>query len=331
MNHPPDRVVPRCSHSGTCGGCTWQQINYNAQLQIKQNQLKQLFPDKLKPIIPCKKPWEYRNKMEFTFSQNKKLEKFLGLIISRSKGYVLNLKECHLVSPWFATVLNAVYGWWSENNLLAYHRYSDSGTLRTLTLREGIRTKNKMVFLTVSGNHKFFLSHSHINSFVKTVRSALPEDDPSIFIRIQRIAKGKPTEFYEMHIGGPDFIREQLDIKNRLLSFHISPASFFQPNTTQAEKLYEKALELCEPKSTDIVFDLYCGTATLGIVFAPYVKKVIGIELCPYAVCDATINYEINKLENVIIHKGDVGKVLEIYDIEPDLIIVDSTKIRFGC
>ena len=322
----PDRIAARCAHAGSCGGCSWQQKSYAAQLQTKEVRLQQLFPIKVDPIIPCDDPWHYRNKMEFSFSQNKKGERFLGLIIARSRGHVLNLEECHLTSPWFIEVLSAVRDWWERSTLLAYHSHSDRGSLRTLTVREGKRTGDKMIFLTISGNHDYFVNNAQLESFKAAVHAALPGESPSIFLRIQRICKGKPTDYYEMHLDGPDFIRETLRIKGREMHFHISPTSFFQPNTLQAEKLYARALELASPQPTDTLFDLYCGTATLAILFAPYVKRVVAIELSPYAVSDANVNVAVNQLSNITILKGDVGKKLAEINERPDLVLLDPPR-----
>ncbi len=321
-----DRVPPRCKHVGICGGCVWQQKEYNAQLQAKETQVATLFGQKPLPIIPAVDPWHYRNKMEYTFSQNKDGDKFLGLIIARSRGHVLNLEECHLTASWFVAVLTSVREWWKKSSLKAYHTYSDTGTLRTLTLREGKRTGDKMVFITISGNPDYCINKTELNGFKEAVLKALPGETPSIFLRIQRIAKGTPTEFYEMHLHGPDLIKETLHVNGRLLHFMISPDSFFQPNPLQAEKLYTQTLKLADPKPTDTVFDLYCGTGTLAIVFAPYVKKVIGIELSPYAVCDGELNYKANNISNITLHKGDVGAVLPRINAIPDLVIIDPPR-----
>jgi 23S rRNA (uracil1939-C5)-methyltransferase len=307
---------------GQCGGCTWQQKKYEAQLEAKQERLKSLFPIEPMPIIPCEDPWEYRNKMEFSFSQNRDGEKFLGLMIARSRGRVINLEECHLTSPWFTEVLGAVRQWWEGSTLKAYHMYSDTGTLRTLTVREG--NEGKMVFLTISGNPEYCIPGKEILAFKEAVRKVI--SNPSLFLRIQRIAKGTPTEFYEMHLGGPEQLEETLHVKGRDLTFKISPDSFFQPNPRQAEKLYSRALDIAAPQAEDTVFDLYCGTATLGIAFAPYVKKVQGIELSPYAVCDAEANIKANGLENITVYKGDVGERLSLVSEAPDLAIIDPPR-----
>lgn len=321
-----DREVPRCKHVGTCGGCTWQQKKYASQLKVKEKHIAALFDISPLPLIPCEDPFEYRNKMEYTFSQNKEGEKFLGLIIARSKGRVLNLEECHLTPSWFTRVLSSVRSWWQESSLKAYHGYTDTGTLRTLTLREGKRTGDKMAFLTISGNHDYCINKTELNGFQEAVKKALPGENPSLFLRIHRIAKGKPTAFYEMHLGGPDLIVETLYVNGKELHFRISPDSFFQPNPIQAEKLYTYALKIADPQPTDTVFDLYCGTATLGIIFAPYVKEVIGIELSPYAVCDAEMNIEANQLKNIAVHQKDVGKYLAAVSTCPDLAIIDPPR-----
>ncbi len=321
-----DRVLPRCKHVGACGGCTWQQKNYSAQLRVKRDQVAALFAKKPLPIIPSEDPWRYRNKMEYTFSQNKDGDKFLGLIIARSKGRVVNLEECHLTASWFIDVLASVREWWNQSPLKAYHTYSNRGTLRTLTLREGKRMGGKMVFITISGNPEYTINKTELTTFKEAVLKALPGETPSIFLRIQRIAKGTPTAFYEMHLHGPDLIEEILHVNSRPLIFKISPDSFFQPNPLQAEKLYSHALKLADPQPTDIVFDLYCGTGTLGIVFAPYVKKVIGIELSPYAICDAEQNIKANNISNFTLHKGDVGAVLSHIIDCPDLAIIDPPR-----
>lgn len=321
-----DRVPPRCKHVGTCGGCTWQQKSYSAQLKTKEAYLEKLFGETPLPILPAETPWHYRNKMEYTFSQSKEGEKYLGLMIARSRGRVLNLEECHLTAPWFIDVLKSVRAWWKQSSLLAYHTYSDRGTLRTLTLREGQRTGEKMAFLTVSGNPDFMIHKTALEGFKRAVKGALPGENPSIFLRIQRIAKGTPTTFYEMRLGGPELIKETLTVKERELRFKISPDSFFQPNPAQAERLYTRALELAEPQKSDMVFDLYCGTVTLGIVFAPYVKKVVGMELNPYAICDGELNIDANHLSNIILQKGDVGELLKTVQTPPDLAMIDPPR-----
>lgn len=338
----PMRVQPRCIHAPECGGCTWQQMGYTAQLKEKQQRVEQTFAPFLqdhrtifKPIIACEEPWRYRNKMEFSFSQNRAKERFLGLMIAGSKGHVLNLSECHLVSPWFIQMLKNVRSWWDHSGLAAY-RMNDTGALRTLIVREGKRTGDKLVMLTVSGNPAYALHQPQLESFIEAVKSSVPKEEwprLSIFLRIQQILKGSPTQFFEMHLFGPDHLLEKMHLaldKPVELTFKISPTSFFQPNTFQAERLYSEALKMVSfPKNQ--VLDLYAGTATLGMAMAARAKKVTAIELNPHACFDAESNKELNQLSNLEILCGDVGKKLEELQrrpdfTSPDLIVVDPPR-----
>lgn len=344
----PSRIEPRCIHFAACGGCRWQHMSYENQLEIKQNTIKDLFQPlinpatQINPIIPCDPPWQYRNKMEFSFSSDAAGKQFAGLFIDNSRGKVLNLTECHLVNPWFVETLTAARQWWIESGLTAYHPYSNRGSLRTLILREGMRTGDRLVMLTVSGNPDFALSKQQLESFCAYMRDAAEPLSPgshlSIFLRIQQIAKGTPTSFYEMLLHGPDHLREILYIQPDpirepiKLTFSVSPSAFFQPNTKQAEKLYSKALQLLEIKENSVVYDLYCGTGTLGICAARDAKEVIGIEISPESSLDARTNATSNGFKNVKIITGAVDEVMAKMRHDPafphpDVVMVDPPRM----
>ncbi len=334
-----DRVVPRCVHFPECGGCTWQHLDYPAQLREKETFVRNAFNEVLKkqhphfhPIIPAPSPWEYRNKMEFSFSQNRAQDKFLGLMKSQTH-HVLNTKRCHLSSEWTARVLETGRTFWDKSGLRAYHPYTDEGHLRTLTVREAKRTLSKLILLTVSGNPAFAINKQQIQLFVDMMKSTVPEEQLSqlsIFLRVQQAIKGQPTQFYEMHLFGPDHLTEQLHINTgdamRCLTFKISPTSFFQPNPLQAEVLFSKALHFLKNLEQSTVFDLYCGTATLSLAVATKAKKVIGIELNPHAVFDAQWNQEYNNIKNFEIKRGDVGQVLSSLKEKPDIVLLDPPR-----
>lgn len=322
----PNRVEPRCVHARTCGGCCWQQMDYQAQLEEKQTRVRKAFNRDVDPIIACENPFGYRNKMEFTFSENRGGQRFLGLMIAQAEPYVFNLTECHLTNSWFTDALSAVRTWWEGSGVKAYYPPADSGSLRYLTVREGIRTGQKMVILNVSGNAEFALTRPQLDGYVAAVQSAI-QGEISIFLRIHQTKKGKPTQFFEMHLAGPDHIVEQLHLKDRTLSFKISPISFFQPNTLAAEKLYDTAMSMLPPSS--VVYDLYCGTGTLGMCASRQAKQVIGIELSPEAVIDAQENLVRNQIKNMTIHQGDVGQILTQLlgtAARPDAVIVDPPR-----
>ncbi len=323
----PDRVEPKCKHVGVCGGCCWQQMSYEAQLKEKQARVQSVFPGaKLRPIIPANSTFRYRNKMEFTFSENRAGMKYLGLMIAQAEPYVYNTEECHLCNEWVTQVLEKVRQWWDVSGLKAYNPPKDEGTLRYITFREAFRTGQKMIVLNISGSADYAPTRAHLDALIEAVGA-----EHSVFLRIHQTKKGKPTQFFEMHLSGPDHIVEELHLKGGKLSFKISPISFFQPNTHQAERLYDEAISLIEPMNPTRVFDLYCGTGTLGMAASRIAKQVIGVELSPEAVLDAEENLKRNGIENCTFLQGDVGKVLTQLISEkgferPDVVIVDPPR-----
>ncbi|MBS0624929.1 MAG: 23S rRNA (uracil(1939)-C(5))-methyltransferase RlmD [Verrucomicrobia bacterium] len=323
-----DRVETRCSHARVCGGCCWQQMDYAAQLRIKEKRVSDSFKSAVSPIIPCDSPFEYRNKMEFSFSENRAGAKYLGLMIAQAEPYVFNVDKCHLCKPWFSEVLNEVRSWWEQSGIQAYNPPHDTGTLRYLTLREAVRTGQKMAVLNISGRAEFAPPKAQIEAFVQAVQKTGPI---SVFLRIHQANKGRPTQFFEMHLAGPDHIVEELHLERGTLKFKISPISFFQPNTLQAEKLYNAALSLIASYQNPVIYDLYCGTGTLGMAAASQASQVIGIELSPEAVLDAEVNAARNNISNISFRQGDVGQVLTQLQGEsnfrrPDIAIVDPPR-----
>ena len=337
----PARVSARCEQSDVCGGCSWQQLAYPIQLEIKEKKIKELFKElaldaKIKPIIAMDDPWQFRNKMEFTFFQTRENEKSIGLVKTGSKGRVIDIKRCHLCPTWMSQALEATRQWWNQTNIEAYHRLKQTGTLHLLTLREGTNTKEKMVILTVCGEPSSSFTHQELKGFKEALCKAIP-DLTSLFLQIKTIKEGSPTTASEMLIYGKDHIEEKMSVKiteelEKTYVFKISPSSFFQPSTPQAEKLLAAALELMKERPLRTVLDLYCGTATFGMVFSSLANQVIGVELNPYAVYDAQVNIERNQISNLKVIRADVKDVLKvIQDLDQiDLVIIDPPRAGLG-
>ena len=330
LSPSPDRIEPRCQHASICGGCCWQSMNYAAQIQHKQESIRRSFDGLIhsevdfRPLIICEDPWSYRNKMEFSFSENRAGTRFLGLMIAHAEPYVYNVEHCQIAPTWMSECLSRVRDWWIQSKLLAYYPPEDRGTLRYLTLREGVRTQQKMAILNVSGNPEFAPPKEQLDQLVKAIGDGI-----GIFLRIHQTKKGTPTRFYEMHLAGIDHIIETLHLKNGDLHFKVSPSSFFQPNTRQAEKLYDAAV--CHLDGASVVYDLYCGTGTLGMAAAVHAQQVIGIELSPEAILDAEENAKRNGLTNIQFYQGDVGTTLTRLQAtsdfrRPDAVIVDPPR-----
>ncbi len=320
----------QCCHFPLCGGCTSQDVPYEVQLRHKFLELTTLYgehaPCLLEPLAAASH-WGYRNKMEFSFSQNRAKEPFLGLFMKR--GRVLDLTECPITPSWFVEALDAVREWWKGSEVEAYHPFKDRGALRTLILREGRRTGDRLAMLTVSGNSAYALKEEQIQTFAQALERV--DGKMSIFLRIQQAIKGRPTQFFEHLLSGPDHITEALTVQGRETTFHISPSSFFQPNTEQAEVILNEALKLLKLSGSEILFDLYCGAGMFTIALAPHVRRAVGIELNPYAVFDARANAKANDVENAEFFQGDVGAVLgQLADTRADVAIVDPPRSGLG-
>jgi 23S rRNA (uracil1939-C5)-methyltransferase len=336
LSASPFRVKPLCEHAEICGGCIWQSFEYSSQIRTKEKIIHDTFGEflptcKIFPMIACDLPFHYRNKMEFSFSQNRGGMRYLGLMIAKASRYVFNVQSCHLASQWFSDVLNEVRKWWEGTSLSAYRPNENTGLLRTLTLREGKNTKGKMVVLTVADSANEFLKEEEIHSFVRAVCEVLKGEKVSIFLRQQKAEKGVETTFQERLLYGEAHIEERLLFPQKELLFKISPSSFFQPNALQAQKLFLRAIEMVKPKPQDILFDLYCGAGTVGMLFASLVRKVVGIEENAQAVFDGKENLLLNQIQNFTLHQGDVGQVLchllDQKDFEkPDIIVVDPPR-----
>ncbi len=276
-----NRIKPLCAHFGACGGCSWQHIPYEEQLQIKQQLLERVFKRELKievpllKIIPCASPFEYRNKMEFSVKEG-----VLGLIEGGETDKIVPINRCHLMSPWVSSLFDL---------------FKVQGIERVI-FREGFEQK----LVVVLGKSPFSLT--------------------------KRLSD-EPITFFENEtclLGSPDF-EMRLFVKGRTFRFILHPFSFFQPNTRQAEILFDFAIELLSLKGNEVVYDLYCGVGTIGICIAPFVSQVIGIEIFEKAALNAQKNGELNGLKNYRAINAPVNRGLKGLK-KADVIVIDPPR-----
>ena len=336
------RDNPKCEHFDICGGCIWQNIKYLYQLEQKQNLLIDTFQDFIKktnvevhPIIKSKNIFEYRNKMEFSFSQNRKKTKFLGLIMKGGR-FVIDIQRCHLADIWFSKVLVEVKKWWEKYDVDAFNYFNGDGFLKNLTIKAGKNTQDKMIILTTSDS--YILTDKEKKDFIDHVLKATnPDKKISIFLNTQISKKGVKTTFNLQKLYGDEFIREDLNInalgRKIKLSFQIGPNSFFQPNTHMAEVLYATAINYLDKQEikNKTALDLYSGTGTIAMILSKFVKKVIAIELSENACNMAKENMILNNIKNFEMINGDVTKVLSKLlsnkNFEkPQVVIVDPPR-----
>ena len=278
-------------------------------------------PPRVAPVSQQNEGARDPNQTLFTFAQDGEKGQWLDLQDRRKKA-VLNQNDSPNPSTWFFQVANGVQTWWAQTSLQAYDPLTDAGTLRSLSLREGKRTGEKMVALTVSGNPDFMINRSEIEGFKRSILTTLSGETPSLFLRIQKAGQKEERAFYEIHLGGPDCLTEILLIQGKPLTFKMSPGSFLGPHPFQLEKWYGQALILTQPQPTDTVLDLYAGIGALSILFSSHVQRIFAVEESAYALCDAERNIKDNHLSNISLFKGEALTVLSHFNSPVDLVIL---------
>ena len=317
-----------CSVFGECGGCVYQTLPYEKQLDIKEEQIKGLFDDVVSSdtiydgIIPSPKASGYRNKMEFSFGDEYQGGPLtLGLHRRGTKYDVLDASECMLVHPDVNKVTKCVIDYCREQGFEPYHKTRHEGFLRHLLVRRAEGTGEMLICLVTSSQVKHDFSELserilklHLEGNIIGIIHGI-NDDFADMVRLdsQEILFGR-DHFYEVLSG---------------LKFKVSMFSFFQTNSLGAEKLYEKVREYITPAKEGkfpLVYDLYCGTGTIGQMLSSAAEKVVGIELVEEAVEAAKENAGFNGITNCEFIAGDVGKVLSELPGTPDYVILDPPR-----
>ncbi|MFT5435075.1 MAG: 23S rRNA (uracil1939-C5)-methyltransferase [Myxococcota bacterium] len=346
------RIAPRCPHFGlpvqdgpACGGCALQSMSYEDQLAAKVAQVDALLEraghdaSVRLPAIGCAEPWFYRNKMEFSFGRNAANELTLGLYPRGYKYEVLGLDSCLLQSPESARLVVEMARWANTRALQPVGRIGTRGFLRTLTIREGKRTGERMVELTTTGDASTALNGNETSAeavvadFLTELQAASVRVNApisAIYWTQHHAAKGQPTTFEHHHLGGQLVLHEELHLPAGPLRFQIHPRAFFQPNTLQAEVLYTEVIKAVSPDGIPAghVLDLYCGTGTIGLAMAASADRVTGIELQPDAVENARTAAKENGLDNATFFAGDVALVLkeQMLASTVDHLVVDPPR-----
>jgi 23S rRNA (uracil1939-C5)-methyltransferase len=333
------RVEPVCEYFGTCGGCKWQHMGYEHQLYYKQkeveNNLKRLggieIPD-LSPILGAAEPYFYRNKMEFSFSDNKWLTKkqiqsddvienrnALGFHIPGMWDKILDIDNCHLQRDPSNAIRNFIKTKAEEIDLAFFNTRKQNGSLRTLIIRT-----------TSIGELMVLVQFYEVDDPKrKQLLDAVAEKFPDInSLQYVINSKGNDT-IYDQEVicyFGRDHIYEELEG----LKFKINAKSFYQTNSEQAYELYKVTRDFAGLTGEELIYDLYTGTGTIAQFIAKDVKKVVGIDSVPEAIVAAKENAELNGIDNVQFFVGDIKKVFNAEFIEthgkPDVVITDPPR-----
>ena len=317
------RVAAPCRHFGVCGGCRFQDLAYSVQLAEKERQVRDALvrigrfaEPPLDPIVPAASQFAYRNKLEYSFTSG---EDGVDLGFHRAGRWdeVIGIEECLLTTDVGNAIRLAVRGWAREEQLEAYDQENGSGYLRHLVVREGRNTGQALVVLVTAPGERFEAGYlvDVLRRFpeVRSIHWAI-NDTPAEQTNL-------PTKL----LWGEDAIEEKI----LGLRFRVRPSAFLQTNTEMAERLYELAREYAGLAGTENVYDLYCGTGTIGLALARSAGAVWGVEISEEAVACAIENAELNGIANARFFAGNVGQSIEELREEagrPDVVIVDPPR-----
>ncbi|MFM2376830.1 MAG: hypothetical protein RLZZ165_1927 [Bacteroidota bacterium] len=340
----PDRIAATCKHFGDCGGCKWQNLSYEKQLFYKERQVTEsmrrighLEASDARPIIGCSSPFQYRNKVEFTFSNRQwitaeQLQKqepnvpnaparngALGYHVAKLYDKIIPIETCHLHWPVINEIRNEIRDFTRAAETPWYDIKAHTGYYRNAMFRTSEGTGELMLLMIVAEDDAAPVEalFQHLQGRFPQISSYLWMYNPKYndsFSELQpRVWRGNPAIIEHL---GP-------------WKFSISPTSFFQTNSTQAKRLYDVVREFVGEK-TGLIYDLYCGAGSIGIYVSDLAAKIVGVEYIASAVKDAAENCKLNGLSHLSFHSGNLKDILnaEFVALEgrPDLIITDPPR-----
>ena len=337
-----ERSKPFCRHYGVCGGCKWQCLAYEHQLKYKQQQvvdaLSRIGKVELPPVMPIlgsEDIREYRNKLEFTFSNKRWLTweevadnveydnmNALGFHIPGAFDKVLDIQECALMKDLNNRLRNGIREFANKEGVPFYDLRSHSGVLRSMMLRTST-TGEVMLLLQARVEHDGDMAK--FEKVLQYVADGFPEVTSLLYV-INNKCNDTFGDLEVVTYKGTDVIYEEMEG----LRFKVGPKSFYQTNSKQAYNLYKVAREFAALTGEEVVYDLYTGTGTIANFVASRAKKVVGIEYVEDAIIDARVNAELNGFDNLTFFAGDMKDILTRDFIaehgRPDVIITDPPR-----
>jgi len=319
------KVKPACDIFGVCGGCSHGDLSLDTQLKFKEEQVKALLDNKgIKDyeylgIESSPLHYEYRNKMEFTFGDFEKGgELTLGMHAKGKSFAIVSVHNCQIVDEDFRAIISATINHFRKANLPYYRILKHEGFLRNLVVRKAINTGEILVNIVTTTQEQY-----DFTAFVDTLKGLELKGEITGIIHTlnDSLSDVVQADSIEILYGRDHIIENLLGLK-----FKINPFAFFQTNTKGAEKLYSIVRDFIGESADKVVFDLYCGTGTIGQIVAPKAKKVVGIELIEEAVEAAKENAKMNGLNNCEFIAGDVAVTIKNVTEKPDIIILDPPR-----
>ena len=322
-----DRIEPRCPVYKSCGGCQLQHLSYQAELNVKRQQVYDAltrighFTDlQVEPTLGAESPWYYRNKMQFPVAEEK--GKIAIGCFAAASHKVINVENCFIQKEANNTVSRVVKIWLEKYHIPTYDEYQHKGLVRHVMGRVGVHSGEVMVVLVTT---KPELPHqTELLETLKKQVTGFKTLIQNINSKATNIILGRENKV----LYGTGTITDSIGS----LCFHISAQSFFQVNSEQAEKLYSKALQFANLQGKETVVDVYCGTGTITLFLAQKAAKAYGIEIVPSAIADAKQNALDNKVNNAEFILGDAAEELPkllTSGVRPEVIVLDPPRV--GC
>ncbi len=337
-----ERDTPFCKHYGVCGGCKWQCLSYENQLKYKQQQvfdaLTRIGKVELPPLMPIlgsEQVREYRNKLEFTFSDKRWLTwqevaedvkydnmNALGFHIPGAFDKVLDIEECALMQGLNNRLRNGIRDFAMQNEVPFYNIRSHTGVLRSMMIRTSTTGE---VMLLLQARIESDNDMCGFEKVLQYVADSFPEVTSLLYV-VNNKCNDTFGDLEVVTYKGTDVIYEEMEG----LRFKVGPKSFYQTNSKQAYNLYKVAREFAALTGEEIVYDLYTGTGTIANFVAAKAKKVVGIEYVEDAIVDARVNAGLNGFSNLSFFAGDMKDILTRDFINehgrPDVIITDPPR-----
>lgn len=336
----PERTQPFCPHFGVCGGCQWQMLPYEKQLEYKQQQVKDnlqrigkvALPDML-PVIGASETMFYRNKLEYTFGNKRFLtsgelkdpsvsneQDVAGFHAKGMFDKIVDIHTCYLQAEPTNNIRNTIKEFARQRRYSFYDIRNHTGLLRTMQVR--LCTTGELMLNIVFGEDE----EEKRNTLLDHVLSQFPEITTLLYT-INTKMNDSLHDLEPVVWKGKGYVVEKMED----FQFKIGPKSFFQTNTKQAEELYRVAREFAALSGTETVYDLYCGTGSIGIFLSKKAKKIIGVEMIEAAVEDARENAALNNIGSALFFAGDVSEVCDdaFFSVHgrPDVIITDPPRV----
>ncbi len=313
-----------CKHFGICGGCRYQNLSYEQQLDLKKRQVEELIEKSglsfaIENIYGSPITEGYRNKMEFTFGDEEKDGPLaLGMHKKNSFYDIVTLEDCRIVDPDFNVLLQAILKYFKEKGETYFHKIRHEGFLRHLVMRRSVKTGDILINLVTTTQSRLDESEFVNMILAQKIDGKVVGILHTLNDNLADVVQSDETKT----LYGQDYFYEYL----YNMRFKISPFSFFQTNTLGAEVLYDQVREYVGETKDKLVYDLYTGTGTIAQMLAPVASKVVGVEIVEEAVEAAKKNAVDNHLDNCEFIAGDVLKVVDNLTQKPDILVLDPPR-----